>query len=127
MNINDLQKYIELNEKFLDDCTRIKNILKLAQKYNEYNNIKFANTFYLQDKTVYWEGDEHWNYGGYAEHFGEFPVEYLAMTDEELMNIVQKDNEKYHEEFVKKQQEIENKEKIKRFNQYQKLKKEFDN
>lgn len=123
MKKDDLNKFTELYNKFLEDCNRVVNILKQAPEYK--NDIEFAGTFILEDDTVDWEGDEYWNYGGHEYHSGSFPAEYLTMSDEELKKIVDKKIEEYNKREEEKKRLRREAEKAERFKEYEKLKAEF--
>lgn len=128
MKKEDLEKYSELNKEFNKDCRRVVNILVGARSLHEENNdISFANNFLpTKDGKIYWEGEEHWNYGGYEFHSGYFSAEYLTMADEELKAIVEKMNQEYYKEQEQKEKENEEVERKKRLAVYEKLKKEFE-
>lgn len=127
MNKTDLEKFKELYDKFLDDCDRVADILSNSKErtVHESGNINYADTFRLDDGSVDWEGDEYWNYGGHEYHSGYFPAEFLTMTDDELMSIVDKENKEYNKKQEAKQKEKEEREKAARLEQYKKLKEEF--
>lgn len=123
MKKDDLKNFIVLYDKFLEECDRVACILKQAPEYK--NDIEFADKFVLEDDTVFWEGDEYWNYGGHEYHSGTFPAEYLTMSDEELNKIVDtkiKEYEKREEEKKRLRREAE---KAARLKEYEKLKAEF--
>lgn len=123
MKKDDLKKYTELYNKFLEDCDRVVNILKQAPEYK--NKIDFADKFVLEDDTVVWEGDEYWNYGGHEYHSGNFPSEYLTMSDEELKKIVDKKIEEYNKRQEEKKRLKREAERAARLKEYEKLKAEF--
>ena len=123
MEKSDLKKYTELYNKFLEDCDRVANILKQAPEYK--NDIDFADKFVLEDDTVFWEGDEYWNYGGHEYHSGNFPADYLIMSDEELKKIVDKKIEEYNKREEEKKRLRREAEKAARLKEYEKLKAEF--
>lgn len=127
MNKTDLEKFKELYDKFIEDCNRVANILSNSKErtVHESGNINYAETFTLDDGDVNWEGDEYWNYGGHEYHSGYFPAEFLTMTDDELMSIVDKENKEYEEEQEAKKRRKEEREKAARLEQYKKLKEEF--
>lgn len=127
MNKTDLEKFKELYDKFIEDCDRVANILSNSKErtVHESGNINYAETFTLDGDDVNWEGDEYWNYGGHEYHSGYFPAEFLTMTDDELMSIVDKENKEYNEKQAAKQKEKEEREKAARLEQYKKLKEEF--
>ena len=127
MNKEDLYKFQELYDKFLEDCNRVADILCAAPEYQtECGNISFAEKFSLEDDTVFWEGDEYWNYGGHEFHSGTFPAKYLLLSDEDLRNLVNEKVEKYNKEQEEKKKKKAEAEKAARLAQYEKLKKEFD-
>ncbi len=123
----DLEKFKELYNKFIKDCNRVVDILSNSKErtVHESSNIEYADTFRLVDNSVYWEGEETWSYGGNETHWGYFDADYLTMTDDELMKIVDKENKEYDKKQKAKQKEKEEYEKAKRLAEYEKLKKEF--
>lgn len=128
MTKEELNTLITLNEKFLANAERVASILdKVKDFHDECSDIHYADTFRLEDNSVWWEGDESWYYGGHEHHSGEFDVELLSMTDEELNSMVDKLNKEYDERELKKQKEKEEAEKKKEFEQYMKLKEKFGN
>ncbi len=127
MTEEELKKFKELYNKFLDDCGRVADILANSKEriVHECGNINYAKTFTLDGGVVNWEGDEYWNYDGHEHHSGYFPAEFLTMTDDELMKIVDKENKEYDKEQEAKKRERAEREKAARLEQYNKLKEEF--
>lgn len=127
MNKTDLKNFKELYNKFEEDCIRVIGILANSKERtaHESGNIKYADYFRLEDDVVNWEGDEYWSFGGHEYHSGDFPAEFLTMTDDELMSIVDKENKEYDKKQAAKQKEKEEREKAARLEQYKKLKEEF--
>ena len=127
MKREELKIFKELYNKFLVDCDRVAGILANSKERtaHESGNINYADYFRLEDDDVYWEGDEYWSFGGHEYHSGYFPAEFLAMTDEELMKVVDEENKEYDKKQAAKQKEKEEREKAKRLAEYEKLKKEF--
>lgn len=120
----DLEKYSELQEEFIRECDRVVDIVKHAPEYK--NDIDFADKFVLEDDTVDWEGDEYWNYGGHEYHSGSFPAEWLTMSDDELLYIVEKKIDEYNKMVEEKHKKKAEEEKAARRAEYEKLKKEFE-
>lgn len=127
MTQEELKQYKELNEKFENECNRVCSILSGSKKrHGECNNISYAERFKIEgENSVWWEGDEYWNYGGHEEHSGYFPSDFLAMSDDELAKIVKKENEEFDREVERKNQEKAEREKAARLAEYEKLRKEF--
>ena len=123
MKKDDLKNFAELYNKFLEDCNRVIDILKYSPEYE--NDIEFSDKFVLEDDTVFWDGDEYWNYGGHEYHSGTFPAEYLTMSDEELKKIVDKKIEEYNKKQEEKKRLKAEAEKAARLKEYEKLKAEF--
>jgi len=124
MEKNDLNKFAELYNKFLEDCDRVTNILRYAPEYEK--DIDFADKFVLEDDdTVFWEGDEYWNYGGHEYHSETFPAEYLTMSDKELKQIVDTKIEEYEKRQEEKKRLRAKAEKEARRKEYEKLRAEF--
>ena len=127
MTREELEKYSELNNKFIRDCERVAKILSDLKEPKQYDgcDITYADNFHLCGADVSWNGDEYWSYGGHEYHSGSFPKEYLTMTDDEIRAIVEKENMKYDEEKEAEKKIKEDKDRAERFKQYEKLKKEF--
>ena len=126
MTQEELKQYKELNEKFENDCNRVCAILVGSKKrQGECKDIRYVERFYIAGDSVYWEGDEYWNYVGHEHHSGSFPSDFLAMSDDELHKIVEKENEEWKAEQKRKNKENAAKEKERRKAQYEELKKEF--
>lgn len=126
MTQEELTQYAELCEKFKNECNRVCGIITNSKKrHGEYEDIRYAKKFRLSDGSVVWEGDEYWNYGGHEEHSGDFPSDFLTMSDEELRKIVEKENEEWEAKQERRNKEKAAKEKERRKAQYEELKKEF--
>lgn len=126
MTKEELKAFLELNDKFIEDCNRVCGILGQSKKrHGECENISYAERFNIEDSSVWWEGDEYWSYGGHEKHCGYFDTEFLTMSDEELLEIVKKENEEYDRKEEQKKREKEEREKAKRLAEYERLKKEF--
>lgn len=127
MTQEELAQYVKLCEKFENECNRVCNILKYSKnRHGECEDITYAERFHLYDDSVDWEGDEYWNYGGHEEHSGDFPVDFLTMSDDELLKIIEKENEEWEAEQERKHKEKAAKEKEWRKAKYEELKKEFE-
>lgn len=127
MDKKELKQFVELYEKFESDCNRVCNILSGSKKRRwEGSSIAYAETFKIEDEdNIWWEGDEYWNFGGHEYHSGYFPAGFLAMSDDELAKIVEKENEEFDRDVERKKQEKAEREKAARLAEYEKLKKEF--
>lgn len=127
MTTKELEKFEELHVKFIEDCERVVKILSNSKErtVHECSDITYAETFTLTSYGVDWDGDEYWQFQGHEHHSGDFPAEFLTMTDDELMKIVDKENEEYDKKQEAKQKEKEEREKAARLAEYEKLKKEF--
>lgn len=126
MKKEELAQYVELCEKFENECNRVCDIITNSKmRHGEYEDIRYAERFHLTDDSVAWEGDEYWSYGGHEEHSGYFPVDFLTMSDDELLKIVEKENDEWEAEQEKRKKERAAQEKEKRKAQYEELKKEF--
>ena len=125
MKIEEINRFKEFYDQFENDCNRVASILSGIKKKWCGCDSAYAETFTIDDDNVMWEGDEYWNYGGHEHHSGNFPIEYLAMTDDELKEIVEKENEKYDEEVRAKKAIEEARETEARHKKYEELKKEF--
>ena len=126
MTQEELAQYVELHEKFENECERVCNILKDSkERHGKCNDIDYAERFSLANDSVDWEGDEYWNYGGYEEHHGYFPTDFLTMSNDKLLKIVEMENKEWEAEQEKRNKEKAAQEKEKRKAQYEELKKEF--
>ncbi len=127
MTQKELKQYIHLSEKFENECSRVCDILEDSKnRHGNCENIAYAQRFRLADDSVEWEGDEYWSYGGHEEHSGYFPSDFLTMSDDELLKIVEKENEEWEAERERKNKEKATQEKERRRVQYEELKKEFE-
>lgn len=126
MTKEELAQYVELCDKFENECNRVCDIITNSKtRHGECEDIRYAEKFRLADDSVEWEGDEYWSYGGHEEHSGDFPADFLTMSDDELRKIVEKENEEWEAKQEKKRREKEEREKARRLAEYEKLKKEF--
>lgn len=123
MQKKDLEQYQKLHDEFVSDCERVAKILSNL-KDSSYDNTGFADTFESVGAEVHWIGYD--SYCGETDYYyGYFPVEYLTMTDDELLKIVEKENEEWEAKQEKDKQEKAAQEKEKRKAKYEELKKEF--
>lgn len=126
MTQEELTQYALLRNKFEEECGRVCLILVDSNaRRGEHVDIRYASSFFLIGDSVEWEGIEYWSYGGMENHSGKFPAEFLTMSDEELLKIVEKENEEWKAELEKKKREKEERERAERMAEYEKLKKEF--
>ena len=126
MTQEELTQYVELCEKFVNECNRVCGILTNSKKrHGDCSDIDYAERFHLSDNSVEWEGDEYWSYGGHEEHSGYFPTDFLTMSDDELLKIIEKENKEWEAEQEKRYKEKAAQEKERRRTKYEELKKEF--
>lgn len=126
MTREELIQYAILRNKFEEECGRVCLILADSNaRHCEHKDIRYAGSFSLIGDSIEWEGDEYWNYGGHEEHSGDFPADFLTMSDDELLKIVEKENEEWKSKLEKNRKEKEELERAKRLAEYEKLKKEF--
>ncbi len=128
MKAEELNTFIEMYNKFIDDCERVQD--KLGNLKDFRGEICFADHFHIDvninGTTVCWDGEEALCYGGgYEYHSGEFDAKFLTMSDEELDEYVKHENEifdqkKKEEEEAKIKSDLETKKRL-----YEKLKKEL--
>lgn len=123
----------ELSKQFIADCERVVDIIGKFEVFNQNgcDCLAFADTFRVTETgQIWWEGDEYWNYGGHEHHSGYLPMEYLTMTDEELLAEGTRLNEEYLEKKRKEKEEEEKKKeeskKKRDYATYLRLKKEFE-
>ena len=126
MTKEELIQYVELCEKFNNECNRVCDILKDSKKrHGDCADINYAGSFRLANDSIFWEGDEYWRYGGHEVHRGYFPTDFLTMSNDKLLKIVETENEEWEAEQEKRNKEMAAQEKEKRKAQYEELKKEF--
>ena len=128
MTQEEIKNYCELNNKFEDECYRVCKILEGLEriKNSDGHDIRFAEEFVVDGDDILWSGEETWQYGGYEYHTGSFPVKYLTMTDDELKAVVDEDNKLFHQEAKEDIRQKEEVEKAKRREEYERLRKEFE-
>lgn len=127
MTKEEIKQYIEITDKFESECERVRTILSESKKRCvSPNNITWATKFTIEHNVVSWQGYETWIYGGDQYHCGSFDLAYLTMTDEELYEIVKRENEEWKKEQEKIDQNIKERAKQMRRRQYEELKKEFE-
>lgn len=126
MKPKELQEFRMLYRVFEENCHRVAKILGDREFEKDTHDITYANEFHLEGDDICWSGDEYWNYGGHEYHSGYFPAEYLVMDDDELREIVEKENREYREAVEKRKEERKKQEKSERLELYEKLKKEFE-
>lgn len=127
MTQKEIKQYIELCNKFEDECYRVCTILSKSKKRTiSPNNITFADKFTIEYDNVIWEGHETWNYGGERWHNGMFDLNYLNMTDDELWKVVERENLEWYKEQIEQKEKCEELSKKARRKQYELLKKEFE-
>jgi hypothetical protein len=117
MTYEEVDKLIELDDKFQDRCSEICNILKEANP-----DMKSMDTFVIGNTHVSCSGDEYWSYGGHAHHDGKFPVKYLYMSNNEIQVIVNEEVIQKEEVEERKRKRIEAEEIAK----YQELKAKYE-
>lgn len=124
MKTEELNKFLEMYNQFLEDCERVQD--KLGNLKDFRGEICFAEHFHIDGTNVCWEGDEVLCYGGgYENHEGEFDMKFLSMSDEELDEYVKHENEIYEQkkkekEDAKAKSDLETKKRL-----YEKLKAEL--
>jgi hypothetical protein len=117
MTYEEVDKLIELDDKFQDRCSEICNILKEANP-----DMKSMDTFVIGNTHVSCSGDEYWSYGGHEHFTGTFPVKYLYMSNEEIQTIVNEEVRQKEEAEEQKRKRIEAEEIAK----YQELKAKYE-
>ena len=127
MTQEEIKQYIRLCDKFEDECYRVCTILSESKKRTASpNDITFADKFTIEHNNVIWEGHETWNYGGEQWHCGMFDLNYLNMTDDELREIVERENLEWDKEQKEMKEKNDMLAKRLRMKQYELLKKEFE-
>lgn len=102
MTQNELNNFIEMYDKFTDDCERVQD--KLSKIKDFRYEICFAEHFHIDGNKVCWGGEEIIPYGGgYEDYSGEFDVKFLTMSDEELDEYVKAENEKIEQKEKEKE------------------------
>lgn len=123
MNKQDLKQLSTLYSEFEKECQRVADILSNLENHN--GEVMYATEFKPGGNIVIWSGhDTFWHETTY--YYGDFPLEYLTMTDDELKEIVEKENEAHRKKEDEDEKKKEEAEKAKRREEYEKLKKEFE-
>lgn len=126
MNKEELSQLVELYSKFEKDAERVSRILRKSKKQTcQYGNINYADQFRIDGDSVSWEGDEYGSYQYHEVHSGNFPLEYLTMSDEDLNKIVDQENRDYEEEEKQLKKEQEERERCTKLAMFNKLKEEL--
>lgn len=121
MTQNELDKYIELQEKFQLRCEAICKILKPLNNHYEY-----LSYFEIVEDEIHGNGDEYWGYGGHESHFSTFPLKFICAPDEEIEKYVS-DTLAERERKLKLINDVKEIEKLKKEKEeYERLKKKFE-
>lgn len=108
MTEEELKQFMDLNDKFVNRCKEIAQIMKRCNY--SYN---YIDDWTLDGNSVCGTGDEYWNYGGHESHTVWFDIAWLTKTDEELNKIAddwldeqrREKEQKLKEEEAKKQEQ----------------------
>lgn len=112
--------YLELLDEFENRCFEIcKMLTKLTPEY------KYINTFWIDENEVCGHGKETWGYGGFEEHFLEFPISYLTMNNKDLQNLIDKKVKEKEEQKRKDEEKFEQQRLQKERKEYERLKAKF--
>ena len=117
MTIEEVDKLIELDDKFQDRCSEICNILKEANP-----DMRHMDTFIIGNTHVTCSGDDYWSYGGHEHYTEVFPVKYLYMSNDEIQRIV--DEELYKKRYVEEQLRL--RKEAEEYAKYQELKAKYE-
>lgn len=123
MTQEQIRLYNELKNELYKSAERVaKYFVKLNSSY------EFIDSWEIDEdeNEVVGNGTETWNYGGFEEHCVYFDTKWLYATDEELQNHVDsilKEEEKIRQE---KLEEKHKKAKEQKYQEYLKLKTEFE-
>ena len=117
MTKDEVNKLLELDEKFQDRCSEITDILKAINP-----DMKHMDTFVIETTHVICSGDEYWGYGGHEYHAAKFPVKYLYMSNNEIQAIVNEEVRQKEEVAEQKRKRIEAEE----YAKYQELKAKYE-
>ena len=121
MTQNELDKYIELQEKFQLRCEAICKILKPLNNHYEY-----LSDFEIVEDEIHGTGDEYWGYGGHESHFSTFSLKFICTPDEEIEKYVS-DTLAERERKLKLINDVKEIEKLKKEKEeYERLKKKFE-
>ncbi len=128
MKKEDLDKFYELKKEFDAACVAVAETLSKFSVFTheETGNISFADRFIHRGDDVFWDGDEYWSFGGHEYHSGYFPIEYLSMSEKELLKAAEKEEAEYQKELRKKEEEKAARQREKDLAQYLKLKEQFE-
>lgn len=124
MTRKELDKYIELQDKFQLRCEAICEILKpLNSSYG------YLSDFEIDGDKVYGEGDEYWQYGGHEHHSASFPLSCICMLDSKIKEYVNEEIRKKEEAKLAEQARIQkiNAERLEKQEreEYERLKKKY--
>lgn len=126
MKKEELKEYARLNSIFNSECKRVCSVMCKYEVFNHdwENNPATADCFEVNSNYEYidWKGED--RYGD--KTYGDFPFEYLLMTDEELTTACQKADEKYLYECERRKMEMKEAEENRKYQQYLELKKKFE-
>jgi hypothetical protein len=124
MKQEEIKKFDELNVFFQNDCHRVAEVLMGFFVYRDpwYSDIRNASTFEIQGDEVAWEGRDRDN----DLISGTFPSRYLSMSNEDIEREAKERNEEYLKELEEKDKAREEKRQQEKYEQYLKLKKEFE-
>lgn len=121
MTHDALNNYLKLNDEFNNRCLEICKILRpLDQSY------KYADTFGICDDCVGFSGDEYWAYGGYEKHYGQFPLKFIYMDNEEIEKYVLDKLAEREREQKRINDSLELEKLKKEKEEYERLKKKFE-
>lgn len=120
----ELDKYIELQDKFQLRCEAICEILKPLDR-----SYRYLGDFYIDGDKVYGSGDEYWSYGGHEEHSSSFPLSCICMPDSKIKEYVDEEIRKKEEAKLARQVRIQqiNAERLEKQerSEYERLKKKY--
>lgn len=83
MKKEELENFIELNQKFQDKCEEIS--LRLGAIDRSYG---YLDTFEIDGENIIGSGDEYWAYGGHKHHEGKFPLKLIYSSNEEIEEYI---------------------------------------
>lgn len=124
MKSEDIETLVRLNNLANDNAYRVARIFKKLNRSYE-----FIYSWEFSGKYVEGTGTETWSYGGFEDHYVEFPIIYLSLDDEGLEKIVDdtlKARKREVEKKQKKQKEQKEKKEQKEREEYERLKKKFE-
>lgn len=121
MTEKQVKDFLSLNEKFIDRCGEVCQLLRPLD-----DNFGYLDTFEPDGDFVYGEGDEYWSYGGHEHYAQKFPLEYLWLKDKTIKALVDKAVEDKERQIKEKKEKGQREQLERKYKQYEDLKRQFE-